>query len=64
MTEFIFKTQHSVFQFEIKHNGKHWTSYQTLDAITNKDKIIEKAISDLKEEGVENPKVDYRCPYW
>ena len=61
---FIFKTNIGVGIFEIKYNGKHWTSFHTLDCIKSKSRIIEKAKEDLREEGLKNPEIKYNCPYW
>jgi hypothetical protein len=64
MVEFICKQQHAVVMFEIKANGKHWTSFMTTSAQTDKERIIEKAKKDLIEEGIYNIEVKYDCPWW
>jgi hypothetical protein len=64
MVEFIFRQLHAVAVFEIKANGKHWTSFHTRNPQDDKERIIEKAKKDLMEEGISTVEINYKCPWW
>ena len=61
-TRFFARPKFSMWKLDIEYNGKEWTSMCTDDHIRDKDKIIKKAISDLKEEGLIITESDVK--YW
>lgn len=63
---FLAKGQGFMWLMEIHFNNKEWTSYSTNDHIRDKDKIIAKAIQDLKEEGLSigSSEVNYWDTRW
>jgi hypothetical protein len=62
MPRFFARGHFAMWILDIEYNGKEWTSMCTDDHIRDKDKIIKKAISDLKEEGLIITESDVK--YW
>lgn len=57
---FLARGQGFMWIMDIEYLGQTWTSYSTPDHLSNKEKIIEKAILDLKEKGLDIKKEDVK----
>ena len=62
MPRFFARGKFSMWILDIEYNGKEWTSMCTDDHIRDREIIIKKAISDLKEEGLTITESDVK--YW